>query len=168
MELTHNIDVCDSLTNGTFGKVLGIVLDKRKYVSRVDVHFKDDISGKERRKNCMKLQQQYAPLPVTPIEKIEFQYSLSKKPTRASSNVSAVQFPLRLAFAATAHKIQGATVKKPNILVIDLRTVMEAAQAYVMLSRVQTLCQLIILVTSAVHKIYASTDAIHELNQMTF
>ena len=166
--LTHNIDTCDSLTNGTFGKVLAIVLDIRKSVSRVNIQFKDEISGKERRKNYMKLQQQYAPIPVTPIEKIEFQYSLSRKPTKASSNVSAVQFPLRLAFAATAHKIQGATIKKPNMLVIDLRTVMEAAQAYVMLSRVQALCQLIILVSSAVQKIYASKDAIHELNQMTF
>ena len=52
------------------------------------------------------------------------------------------------------------------MLVIDLRSVIEAAQAYVMLSRVQALSQLIILVASAYHKIYASSEALKELNEM--
>ena len=104
---------------------------------------------------------------MTPIDKIEFQYSLSKKPTRESSNATAIQFPLKLAFAATAHKIQGSTVKKPNYLVLDLRSVMEAAQAYVMLSRVQSLSQLFILESIVPKKIYASDIAVNELSRMT-
>ena len=90
-----------------------------------------------------------------------------KKTTRASSNATAIQFPLKLAFAATAHKIQGSTVRKPNFLVLDLRTVMEAAQAYVMLSRVQSLNQLFILESIVPKKIYASDIALNELNRMT-
>ena len=72
------------------------------------------------------------------------------------TNFTATQFPLRLAFAATAHKVQGQTVKKPNHLVLNLKTVREAAQAYVMLSRVQELNQLFILDSVYANKIYSS------------
>ena len=52
------------------------------------------------------------------------------------------------------------------MLVLDLRTVMEAAQAYVMLSCVQALNQLVILESVPAHKIYASYDAMQELKRM--
>ena len=104
---------------------------------------------------------------VHPVEKIEFHYSLSKKPNSASSNAVALQFPLRLAFAATAHKIQGSTIRKPNHLVVDLRTVRESAQAYVMLSRVQSLSQIVIIEDVSVNKLYASPQALTELDRLT-
>ena len=165
--LTYNIDTCDCLTNGTFGEIIGFDFDNKNNLTRVIVNFDNDTSGKERRKNHVNLQRMYFPKFATPIDKIEFQFSLSKKPTSASSSASAVQFPLRLAFAATAHKIQGSTIKKPNCLVIDLRTVMEAAQGYVMLSRIQALSQLIILVAVCANKLYASDPAKQELERMT-
>ena len=164
--LTHNINTCDSLTNGTFGEVIGLELDDNKCLKRVIVSFDNELSGKERRKNYIQLQQQYFPKLATPIDRIEFHYSLSRKPTSAAANAIAVQFPLRLAFAATAHKIQGSTIKKPNHLVVDLRSVMEAAQAYVMLSRVQALSQLFILDEVCVKKIYASKVALEELDKI--
>ena len=55
-----------------------------------------------------------------------------------------IQFPLRLAFSSTIHKIQGITVKSPKSLVIDIDSSLEAAQSYVMLSRVQELSQILI------------------------
>ena len=64
------------------------------------------------------------------------------------------------------HKVQGQTVKKPNSLVIDLRTVREAAQSYVMLSRVQSLGQLFILDSVPVDKIYSSVTALEELERL--
>ena len=164
--LTHNIDTCDSLTNGTFGEVIGLEFDAMNSLTRVIVCFDNQLSGKERRKNFVQLQKLYHPRLATPIDKIEFHYSLSRKPTSTSSNAVALQYPLRLAFAATAHKIQGSTIKKPLYLVIDLRTVIEAAQAYVMLSRVQTLSQLFILEDVSAKKIYASSIALEELNKM--
>ena len=52
------------------------------------------------------------------------------------------------------------------MLVIDLRTVKQAAQGYVMLSRVQALSQLIILESVCENKLYASQVAMNELERM--
>ena len=164
--LTFNIDTCDSLTNGTFGEILGFEFYKFGNVAQVIVNFDNGECGKERRKNFIELQRKYVGHLATPIEKIEFHYSLSKKSLSAPATATATQFPLRLAFAATSHKIQGSTIKKPNKLVIDLRSVMEAAQAYVMLSRIQALSQLIILVAVCSKKIYSSAKALNELDRI--
>ena len=164
--LTFNIDVCDSLTNGTFGEVVGVELGKFGEVNKVIVNFDDEDCGRDRRKRNTYLQKKFGSR-ATPIEKIEFQYSLSKKATSVSATATALQFPLRLAFAATAHKIQGATVKKPSALVIDLRSVKEAAQAHVMLSRIQALSQLYIIESVPEHKIYSSPQALDELRRLS-
>ena len=62
--------------------------------------------------------------------------------------------------------MQGQTVKKPNFLVADLRKVREAAQAYVVLSRVQSLDQLFLIGDACVDKIYPSLAAMEELKRM--
>merc|ERR1712240_168697 len=100
--------------------------------------------GVKKEKNYVQLQNKYQGKNATPIEKVEYHYSLSKKPSSGVQNAVAVQIPLRLSFAATSHKVQGQTVKKPNSLVTDLRTVNQPAQAYVMLSRPTSLNQLFI------------------------
>ena len=46
------------------------------------------------------------------IEKISFGFSLSKVKKESIAMAKVVQLPVRLAFATTAHKIQGQTVKK--------------------------------------------------------
>ena len=164
--LTYNLDTGDCLTNGAFGEVVGYDFNQDGSIKRVHVHFYDMDCGKERRKNFVALQERYPGKHVTPIDLIEFQYSLSKKNKISNATATAIQFPLRLAFAATAHKVQGLTVKKPNHLVIDLRKVREAAQAYVILSRVQALGQLFILVSVCPEKITASAKAMEELERM--
>ena len=57
-------------------------------------------------------------------------------------------------------------MKKPSQLVVDLRTVREAAQAYVILSRVQALSQLFILESVSPDRITASWVAMEELERM--
>ena len=52
---------------------------------------------------------------------------------------------MRLCYAATAHKIQGHTVKKQSNLIVDMETWMQPAMVYVMLSRIQCLDQLYIV-----------------------
>ena len=164
--LTYNINTFDCLTNGALGEVLGFKFNQDGSVKEVYVHFNDEDCGRERRRNMVAIQQKFPGKFVTPIELMEFQYSLSKKSNNANSTASSVQFPLKLAFAATAHKVQGQTVKKPNNLVVDLRSVREAAPAYVILSRVQALSQLIILVSVCANKIKSSSNAKEELERM--
>ena len=103
---------------------------------------------------------------VVAIEKIEFCYSISSSGKTGSATALAYQFPLRLAFASTAHKVQGLTVKKPNCLIVDLRSVRESAQAYVILSRVQSLQQLFIVGSLCEEKITACSKALSELERM--
>ena len=163
--MTYNVDTNDNLTNGAFGEVLGYKFDQWGKIKQVYVHFFDEECGKNRRKNFPDLQSQYNGKSVTPIERMEFRYSLSKK-KRNTVNATAYQYPLRLAFAATAHKVQGQTIKKPNFLVADLRKVREAAQAYVVLSRVQSLDQLFLIGDACIDKIYPSIIAMKELDRM--
>ena len=80
--------------------------------------------------------------------------------------MKAAQFPLKLSFACTAHKMQGSTVPKPDTLAIDLKSVREAATAYVMCSRVQYINQLFILNQFLPDKIYPSEAAMKELSRL--
>ena len=74
-----------------------------------------------------------------------------------------VQFPLSLCFSSTAHKQQGLTIYKPNSLITDLKSVFTGAQAYVILSRVETDKQMFILDELPVKKIYPNASAMKEL-----
>jgi len=49
-----------------------------------------------------------------------------------------------LSFALACHKIQGITVKCPQKVAVDLRSIWGTGQAYVMLGRVQKVSQFII------------------------
>lgn len=129
--LTYNLDVIDCLTNGAMGKIVGFQYSSSggsKTVKTVLIEFHDEKVGRNRRKNYACLQEQYPGIPVTPIEMIEFHFSMSKKQTNNQMCV-AIQFPLKLAFCCTAHKMQGQTVCKPKFLILDLRRVREPAQA---------------------------------------
>ena len=165
--LTYNINTVDCLTNGAFGEVLGFEYNTMGGLKGVHVHFFNPDCGKETRKNLSYLMNKYPGKNVLVIKPIEFQYSHSRKKSGGLANATIVQFPLRLAFASTAHKVQGLTIKKPNLLVIDLRSVREPAQAYVILSRVQTLNQLIILESICEERITSSKTALDELERMT-
>ena len=163
--LTYNVDVIDSLTNGAFGEVVGFQFTVTGSIKTVLIQFDNHKVGFNRRKNYGYFAQQYPDKQVTPIDKIEFNFSMSKKQTN-NQIMTATQFPLKLSFACTAHKMQGATVTKPNQLVLDLRYVMEPAQAYVMLSRVQAIDQLFIIETIPKKKINPSPSAIQELERL--
>jgi hypothetical protein len=100
------------------------------------------------------------------IDKVSFAFSLSKSKQGNIATAKVEQFPIKLAFATTAHKIQGQTVKKPQKVIVDIRSVFQPAMAYVMLSRVESIEQLYILEELNESKIYASHAAIEELQNM--
>ena len=164
--LIYNINKSDKLANGQMGEVLGF-----HYVNNVllyvIVEFDDPMCGRYRRQEAE-------------FEHIISQYPSNQRPTpiklhdreyrfiRHNSDVKATvtQFPLTLAFSATAHKLQGQTIYKPKPLVVDLRQIREGGQAYVMLSRVQEINQLYILEALPIKKIYACKESLKEMYRL--
>ena len=160
--ITYNIDVDDCLTNGARGEIIAIEENNSGYVERIIIRFDDACQGEEKRKLDKKIEQKYPG--CTSIERVMFQYSLGRKNSKTSNTAKTVQFPMKLCFAS--HKFQGQTVVKPNKIVVDLQTVFAAAQAYVMLSRVQSIEQLFILCSLPKDKIYADAKALEELDRL--
>ena len=73
---------------------------------------------------------------------------------------------MTLAFAITAHKIQGQTIPSPTKVVLDLNSIFEDAQAHVMLSRVQQLDQIFILDSLDEKTIRTSPIGLGELHRL--
>ena len=164
VQLTYNIDTLDGLTNGARGVVESFVKNNAGNVEKVMVKFDETYQGQQRRDSQSKLSRQYPG--CTSIERVMFQYSLAKKSKNVGNVAKVIQFPLSLCFAATSHRFQGQTVHKPSVTVCNFKTVFQAAQAYVMLSRVETINQLYILGDVPVNKFYASPDALQELQRL--
>ena len=102
----------------------------------------------------------------TPIEKCNYPFSVSKSTTAVVKSASIIQFPIKLAFASTAHKVQGLTIPKPLKAIISTDGVNAAAIVYVMLSRVCCLEQLYILNELDRSKIYPSPLALAEFTRL--
>ena len=143
--LTYNLDTTDGLTNGAFGEVLGYDILDNGVIRNVHVNFYDESVGKEYRKKFLEFQKLYPGKRVTPIERYECTFNIGNRNEISASKANALQFPLKLSYAVTAHKIQGQTIKKPIPVVVDLNRARNEAQVYVMLSRAQELDQIIIL-----------------------
>lgn len=116
--LTYNIDNVDCLVNGRRGAVLDFI-SYRDAVRCVIVEFDDDQCGKEQRAKFLETDPDTAgKYPNgTPIWKLEFAYSCSKNDYEEGQKAKAVQFPLKLAYSVTMHKMQGQTIYKPGRLV---------------------------------------------------
>lgn len=72
----------------------------------------------------------------------------------------------QLADAATVYKVQGLTVQVPKKMVADIKSMSKPAEAYVTLSRVQRLSQLVILDKIDTKNIKAHQASILELRRM--
>ena len=83
-----------------------------------------------------------------------------------SSQATLIQFPLKLAHSITTHKIQGSTIPKPSRVALDIESCFEKAQAYVMLSRVQDISQIMIIDKLTPDKLNPNCKAKSELQSM--
>ncbi|KAJ8369405.1 hypothetical protein SKAU_G00094330 [Synaphobranchus kaupii] len=162
--LIHNLDTFDCLTNDSRGTLAAVIKDKLGSVIKMMIMFDEECQGAYKRRSQPQLQLKYPG--CTPIEKVQFTYSLSKKQTQASSTATVYQFPLVVCYAATCHKFQGQEIAKPQKSAMDFRTVFQPAMGYVMLSRVPSLEQLHIIDSLPEANLYVDLNAMMELRRM--
>ena len=158
--------------NGSAGELIGYEKSSSGQVIRLYLHFFDEKVGKNRRKNAVEtpyLRQLRQTMPdklPTPIDKLEFSYSPTKTAFSTSVKNTALQFPVRLAWAMTMHRVQGQTVKKPNKILVSMRNIFAPAMAYVALSRIENINQLILLDDVFPEQIYSNDEVLEELDKL--
>ena len=163
--LIYNVDVSDLLCNGAMGTLIGVEMSKDGSIDKLIVKFANPKAGKESRRKHPNYSKKYPD--GTVITKMEREYTLSKKVnTVIASTAKLIQYPLILAFAVTVHKVQGQTIERPLKCVIDVKSVFEGAQAYVMLSRIKELNQLYVLEDVPDNKIYPIQKALEEIRRL--
>ena len=101
--LINNVDTSDGLINGAQGNLVGITTDKGS-VTRLFIEFDNKNIGQlQRRKfsRCLSAMKST----VTPIEKSHFTYNLGDQNKNHGVSASLLQFPIRLSWAMTCHKV---------------------------------------------------------------
>ena len=162
--IIRNIDVPDMLSNGQIGTLKDFIKTKDGKIEILVVQLNEPKAGKEHRKNNPTLSAKY-PNAIF-IKRMKIPYTIGKRSGDIGSTATVIQFPVRLSYAMTAHKIQGQTITAPTTVAMDLKNVWEPAQAYVMLSRVQSIEQLFIVGELKPEKIYTKRSAEDELKRL--
>ena len=162
--LIHNIDTVDCLTNGQLGVLVDIIKTTSGQVDKLIIKLQNKGAGKQNRQDHPALAAKYPNCVI--IERASIQYTLHKKGGDVGTTAMVIQFPIKLAFAITSHKIQGQTIPWPMKVVLDIESVFEDAQAHVMLSRVQRIEQIYIVGKLNENKIRTSQLALSELKRL--
>jgi hypothetical protein len=154
--LTRNVNVEDGLVNGAMGRVSHFQYrqDKVNSVHMIGVIFDCNDIGKVTGTRTQKGN-------LVPIQRV--QEDIKERNTKSMVRH---QFPLKLSWACTAHKVQGMTTDR---VVVDLDKSFSAGQAYVALSRVTSKEGLFIETNdknALFKKIYADPEVKLALNEM--
>ncbi|KAK7878952.1 hypothetical protein WMY93_034202, partial [Mugilogobius chulae] len=144
--LTRNIDLSQGLVNGAFAKLATLVCSPANptHVQRLGL----DLDNKNPRKKSGSDNLVY-------LERSEENVTKKKGFVRR-------QFPIKLAFACTIHKVQGMTTSSA---VVSFKQIFQAGMGYVAVSRVTSLSGLHIIDMDET-KLYANPDITESLNNM--
>ncbi|KAE8281756.1 ATP-dependent DNA helicase PIF1 [Larimichthys crocea] len=150
--LIRNLDVEDGIVNGTFGTISHIVMSEGglPYAKLIGLQLDNPTAGQRFRKKLLGPSDN-----LVYIERSEENLSCKKGVVRR-------QFPIKLAFACTAHKVQGMTMTSA---VVCLKRVFEPGMAYVALSRTTSL-QGLTITDFEEKKIYADPGIMTALENM--
>ena len=122
--LTRNVDVSDGLVNGATGTITSFLYNSKDivhnnaHITAVEIEFDNNNVGRKAGK-------QEGSRHRVCIKRVEDELK--------KTNIVRHQFPIKLAWACTAHKVQGMTTEK---VVVNLDNIFSPGQAYVALSRV--------------------------------
>lgn len=163
--LVHNNDVGDGLNNGAKGKVIDFIREENENVTHVIVVFDIPETGTVLRENQTHLFRNKYPS-GTPISKLKFQYSFSKKQAVHGQQDICIQFPIRLGFAMSIHKIQGGTIHLGNYLISCFKDIFGGSQAYTLLSQLKELEQVFLLEDWFENKIHTSQKLLKALKDL--
>ena len=145
--LIANVDVLDGLCNGVSGTIKGILFGSSNNMPQVVyVKFDSDRIGMKAR-SAKSIPARY--FDCVPIEPRKETFQLKRK----TFSTTREQFPLKLAWAVTIHKVQGQTTETAVISMKGLK----AAMAYVALSRVTSISGMY-LVDYDPKKIFCNND----------
>ena len=169
--LSWNISTQDGLVNGACGTIVGI---ERKKLSKDNVHaiivrFDGEKTGQNQRQKYPQISKKFEHLHGTPILMYEHEYNIiSRKGFKQAITGKIKQFPLRIYYASTAHKMQGQTIKAGNKVVIHWHKDMarEKGMAYVMLGRAQKMDDIYLCGTLNFDGISCSNTALLESNRL--
>ena len=115
--LIHNVNVIDNMSNGAMGCVTGCKKNKEGNVVCILVQFDNENVGEEQRKRYPR--DDTLGIIDTPVYRTEFNYQLPKYGKGGHTATARIlQFPLRLSWAVTAHKVQGQTFKSGSQIVV--------------------------------------------------
>jgi hypothetical protein len=154
--ITFNMDTADKLSNGQRGNLTHIEEDSESgEVLWMVVALDDPSAGRKRKLKYPGRSKKYGGVVIM---RQDYQYSIEQRSKNHAATARIRQFPITLSWAITAHKVQGQTVKPPSTLVSDISTVFMSNQAYVILTRVQSLDQLY-LINFDEKKIYANKES---------
>ena len=162
--MIHNIDTPDKLTNGQLGVLVDMIKTNDGDINKLVIKLNNKSAGILNRRNHPGLSMKYPECVF--IERVTNQYALRKKSGDVGSSAIVIQFPVKLAFAITSHKIQGQTIPMPLTVVLDIDSVFDDGQAHVMLCRAQQITQVYILNKMDESKIRTSKIGLEESDRL--
>ena len=107
--LIHNIDTSDHLTNGQLGQLAGVIKTTSGEIDKLLIRFDNEKVGRNSKEKHPLINAKYPDCIV--IERVALQYTLRKRSGDVGTTATVIQFPMKLAFAITSHKIQGQTLR---------------------------------------------------------
>ena len=124
VKLIANISTLDKLVNGSLGKIVGFEFkndkDAKGQLACVVVQLDDPKAGEIWREKYKGLSRKYGQQNGTPIMIVEQEYELKSKTGKShAAKGKVIQFPIKLAWASTAHGVQVILLKHLNINVYD-------------------------------------------------
>ena len=144
--LIYNVCIPDNLVNGRFGTLIDITVTKTGEPEALIISFDNPETGVEQRQEFKLIAEKYKDQNGCPIFKEPTEYNIDCKSKKArkegkvhGAKCKLTQFPIRLAWATTGHKVQGVTFKRGIDVVMHCHKKMPNSLLYVMLSRPESM-----------------------------